>query len=135
MRSFRHISSHIILGLLIAFLAVSCEKVEGEGGRSSITGKIYIMEYNSMGQLNAEYYAPDEEVYIIYGNSSTIYNDDFKTSFDGSYRFDYLAKGSYTVFAYSECDTCQSGVVAVMKEVEVSGKDTGYMLEDIVLRK
>ena len=89
--------------LFIAFTA--CEKPAGEGGTSTITGKIYAREYNSnYTLLTAEYYAAKEDVYIIYGDDS-IYSDDFKTNYDGSYEFKYLRKGKYTLFAYSDDST------------------------------
>jgi hypothetical protein len=42
---------------LIVFGLVSCEKDPGSGGTSSITGKIWILDYNAeYTHLNAEYY-------------------------------------------------------------------------------
>lgn len=109
---------------LSAFLiaCISCEKPAGEGGTSSIKGKVYAREYNSnYTLLTAEYFAEEEDVYIIYGEDS-IYSDDFKTSYDGSFVFNYLRKGKYTLFAYSDDSTftSQSGNVAKMVEVEIT---------------
>ena len=68
-----------------------------EGGTSAIEGKILVLEgfYNVFTQsfdTTALYYFENEDVYIIYGSSSSIYNDSFETSWDGTYRFDYLRK-------------------------------------------
>jgi hypothetical protein len=123
-------------GLLLTaycFLS-SCTKEEGVGGTSTITGKVYVKEYSQAGNLLAEYYGEEERVYIIYGDGTT-YDDDFRTSYDGSFKFQYLNKGTYQVFCYSRCDTCASGNEAVIKEVEITDNNSTIELEDIVIKK
>ena len=99
-----------LIGILIIFC--SCEKEAGEGGTSSIEGKITANNigaeifYNPLTSQNDTlplYPVPDQDVYIIYGEGS-IYDDSFETSWDGTYRFDYLRK-ELMVFTYSDCDT------------------------------
>lgn len=107
---------------LSMIMLASCEKQAGEGGASAIKGKVYAREYNSnYTLLTAEYYAPKEDVYIIYEGDS-IYSDKFETNYDGSYQFKYLRKGKYTIFAYSDDSTftAASGKVARMVEVEIT---------------
>lgn len=91
--------------LIIAFLIfsfVSCLKEEGEGGTSTIMGKVYAYNYNQeLTELRWEGYIPQEDVYIVYGND-TIYGDRFRTNYDGSYRFMYLRPGTYKIFTYSK---------------------------------
>ena len=125
-------SGLLIIGLVLLFS--SCTKEEGVGGTSTISGKVYAKEYSSAGNLLAEYYAQEERVYIIYGDGTT-YDNDFRTSYDGSYKFQYLNKGTYKVFCYSNCDTCASGSIAVIKEVEITSNNSTIELEDIVIRK
>jgi hypothetical protein len=114
----RKVKLFIIGSLLsMAFLHVSCERTEGEGGRASIEGMIYkIVEDGAVevrnimegGELVSEYYfvrdtinAAEEDVYIIYGgNTSGSYDDRVKTSYNGKYKFNYLVSGNYNVFAY-----------------------------------
>ena len=85
---------------------LSCEKNEGIGGTSMISGKIMALEgsfnpFTNQFDTTALYYIQDENVYIIYGDDSTqVYDDDFETSWDGSYEFDYLRKGNYILFTY-----------------------------------
>lgn len=122
----------VIIGFFM--LLSSCKKEEGVGGTSSITGKVYVKEYSSAGNLLAEYYGEEERVYIIYGDGTT-YDDDFRTSYDGSYKFHYLNKGTYKVFCYSRCDTCASGNQAVIKEVEITSNNSTIEVEDIIIRK
>ncbi|MBK9730269.1 MAG: hypothetical protein IPO83_03105 [Chitinophagaceae bacterium] len=118
----------------ITFFFYSCTKGPGEGGTSTIKGKIYIQDYNGAGQLQAEYYAPEERVYLIFGDDD-FYGLDTRTSYDGTYEFKYLKKGSYTVFAYSDCDTCASSVTPASMQVEISENHATVELEDIILIK
>jgi hypothetical protein len=86
--------------LLICLLAgaAACEKDPGPGGKASITGKVYVKDYNtSVTTLLSEYYGAGEKVYICYGDDQTSAND-VSTGTDGSFAFRYLRKGHYTVF-------------------------------------
>lgn len=115
--------------LLVSFSFVSCQKVEGPGGTSSISGKIWVKDYTAdFTVLKAEYWAEEEDVYIIYGND-TIHSNRNRTNFDGSYWFQYLNEGTYTIYAYSRdsstVNPSQSGNIAVKVKVTIddSGKD------------
>ncbi len=125
------------IGLVCLFLllaTVSCSKDEGKGGRALITGKLYVKNYNSSGIFKDEYYGPDEDVYIIYGNEP-MYGDVIKTNYDGTYRFEYLRKGHYTVFAYSDCDTCASGTMPIMLETDITSSKQVVELPDLVVQR
>jgi len=121
-----------ILLFITTTVIFSCEKGPGDGGTSVIKGKVFIKDYNSVGQLQAEYYAQEERVYLIYGDGD-FYGQDTRTSFDGSYEFNYLRKGSYTVFAYSKCDTCTSGQEPTMITTEITDNHSTVILPDLVL--
>ncbi|MBM3436266.1 MAG: hypothetical protein FJY07_08650, partial [Bacteroidetes bacterium] len=105
--------------LLLLSLLIACKKEAGEGGTSTVTGKVWVLDFNSeYTHINAEYFGAKEDVYIIYGNDD-VYSKSFETSFDGTYRFEHLTKGKYKVFCYSE-DTTGSipgGEFAVIREV------------------
>ncbi len=119
--------------LTISFLIQSCTKEEGEGGTSTVTGRVYAINYNSEWTVNkGEYYAPGVDVFILYGKDS-IYNDHFETGLGGWYRFDYLREGTYTVYAFSRdsSQTNPSGEVPVVKTVRVTGKNQVVQVEDI----
>ena len=60
----------------------------------------------------------DEDVFIIYGNHEYGFDDKVKTSFDGTYRFDYLNDGNYKIFAYNDN---ADGKKAVVYDVKVDG--------------
>jgi hypothetical protein len=93
--------SSIVLAFSILLVA-SCSKDEGEGGTSTIKGKLCEKKYdNGYHTLLSQSSAPDENVFIIYGGDHDTYDDDYKTSYNGEYEFKYLQKGTYKIFAYT----------------------------------
>lgn len=121
----------------LALCFASCEKGPGEGGTSTIRGKVIIREYNgSYTILRGEYPATKEDVFIVYGDDE-VYGDNFETGYDGIYEFNYLREGSYTIYAYSDdsTDLITSRQVAVMRHVEITGKDQIIEVPDIIILK
>ncbi|MCF8408993.1 MAG: hypothetical protein K9G36_08485 [Crocinitomicaceae bacterium] len=119
---------------LVLFL-ISCSKYEGEGGSATIKGVIREQKYNSLGNVIAEYPIADQDVYIIYGNGNTFYDDDIKTSYDGSFQFRYLKKGSYKIFVYEDCSTCPSGKKEIIVPVEITKNNQTVTLDTINIKK
>jgi hypothetical protein len=124
--------SRPLLSVLVFFLwmVASCKKEAGVGGTSNIRGKIYARYYNkNFSVLADEAYAPDVDVYIIYGDNIT-YGERKRSAYDGSYEFKYLEKGDYKIYAYSKDSTGAyknlinqySPDVAVIKEVKITDK-------------
>jgi len=103
------IKINLMIPVLIALVSVafsSCEKEAGEGGTSRISGKVYQIQFDASFQTVVDTVpASDEDVYIIYGAESSAYDDDYKSSFDGSFKFEFLQKGKYRLFAYSDDST------------------------------
>ena len=129
------LKSLLFIPVIIFLCFSSCSKVEGEGGAAKIKGKVTIHNYNSAGNLISTYPAADEDVYIIYGNENSFYDNDVKTSYDGSFEFRYLQKGNYQVFVYEDCQTCASGDTVVMSTINISGKNEVVDLGEIIVRK
>jgi hypothetical protein len=102
------------------FVFSSCTKVEGEGGSSSITGKIVINKKNTAGSIIATYDGQQHDVYIIYGEGGTVHDDKVETSYDGNFEFNFLEKGKYTIYTYEKCTTCPSEEQVILKSVEIS---------------
>jgi len=122
------------LGLVV--LMTSCKKEPGEGGASSIYGKVQVYNINSFGDtLGEPFYGMDEDVYIIYGENDDTYDDKFATSFDGSFRFDYLTPGKYTLFSYSRCDVCNDELTVIKKTVEITSDKSENPISDIIILK
>ena len=90
---------------IICLFAVSCSKEPGEGGSSSISGKVFGYDINTAGVITDSAYAGDYRVFISYGDEGTADND-IRTSYTGEYSFKGLQKGKYCVYVFSQCDTC-----------------------------
>jgi hypothetical protein len=111
------------LFVLSALLFSSCKKVEGTGGSSTISGKITALEFNNAGVFqNNTYDAADHDVFIIYGEGKTTQDDKISTSYDGTFEFNYLEKGKYTIFVYEKCfgSGCTNGSAVILKQVTIS---------------
>ncbi len=110
---------YLFIILLIVFS--SCAKEEGEGGTATVKGKV-IIHLVSDDFLTSYATFPDEEqdVYIMYGDDD-FFSDNTETHYDGTFRFPYLRKGNYRVYAYSDDTLGQSasGKVPVIKSVEI----------------
>ena len=134
------ISRTIIFSLFVIIALGACEKDAGIGGTSTITGKVIIREYNRdfTIQKTPDYPGAKEDVYIIYGGDA-VYGDKFETNYDGTYEFNYLREGSYTVYAYSKDSTknydLTSELIPVIREVEISGKNQTVEVPDIIVLK
>lgn len=101
-------------------LLSSCSNGPGAGGRATIIGKLKAQDYtNNCTTLNGEYFAADEDVYIIYGDEPS-YGDRVRTAPDGTFMFRYLRKGTYKVYAYSDDCSSLSGTQAVIATVEIT---------------
>ena len=111
---------YLIIGF--AVVMVACNKVEGEGGTSTIIGTVTTKNFNGSGDLLGTYPGADEDVFIVYGIDGTSYDDKTSTSYDGSFKFSYLTPGEYTVFIYSDCETCASGQEEIKKTITISDK-------------
>jgi len=113
-----------LLIIAVALTTWSCEKEEGEGGNSSITGKVWIREYDlSFTYLISSYWGSDEDIYIIYGDDIS-YGNRIKTGPDGEFEFKYLRPGNYRLYVYSKDSTFTSGSgkIAVYKDVEITSR-------------
>ena len=122
--------------IALSFISLcACKKVEGEGGSSKIKGIVIEQKYNSLGNVIAEYPAPDQNVYIIYGDKSTFYDNDISTSYDGNFEFRYLQKGKYSVFVYEDCATCLSGKKEKISTVEITKNNQEVTLDTIFIKK
>lgn len=121
-----------ILSLLILTSVFSCTKSAGTGGQATIRGKVIVDNINISGDTLASYDAQDHDVFIIYGNNNNTHNDDAKTSYDGTFEFNFLNVGDYTLFTYSDCANCFNGedsVVIISTTIE--NRDDVIELEEI----
>ncbi len=107
---------------MFSLLLTSCEKEAGEGGNSVIKGKVLERRYTVFPGIYTDNAAMDKDVYIIYGDNGNAIDDRTRTSFDGSFKFEFLKKGKYRIFVYTE-DTLLSNFgndKALLIETEIS---------------
>ncbi len=111
----------IFMSFTTVFLMTACKKDAGSGGSSSISGKVYVKDYNStFTVLQDEYFGQEIDVYILYGDEKSV-GDRVRTSYDGSFEFKYLRKGIYHVFAYSKDSTLQTNaMIPIIKDIEIT---------------
>jgi hypothetical protein len=125
----------LIFSILVLSLSNSCKKVEGTGGGATIKGIIQEQKYNALGNIIAEYPGSDQDVYLIYGTADQFYDEDVKTSYDGSFVFNYLQKGTYTVFVYEDDATKPSGKNVIKQTFDITEKGQIIDLDTINIRK
>ena len=133
--------SRIITLLLVVFFVSSCGKEAGEGGTSTIQGSVYKLStyYNVLTQqVDTISYQLDskKDVYIIYSdNENDFYDDNVETNWNGQYRFEYLRKGNYTLFVYSDSTDALnlSYEYPIFKHVKIDANNSTFNLSDFVI--
>lgn len=123
-----------IVGFFLLSLVFSCQKEEGLGGTNTLKGKLWVKNYSSTGVYLGEYVGFDERVYLICGSDS-FYCNDLRSNYDGGFEFQNLYKGTYSVFAYSKCDTCTSPEVPVFGTVTFDKNRQTLDVGQLTLRK
>ncbi len=129
------VTKNLMIGampLLLIVILAGCTSLPGDGGTSTISGKVYIERYNASGTLYQEYYGGEERVYIIYGDGVS-YDEETKTSFDGTFKFQFLREGTYTLFVYSDCLTCEGSTEAVIQTAEITDKHQDVTIPDFII--
>lgn len=111
----------------------SCINEEGEGGKSVVEGYVYKVQHPDGEYIFKTDTIPAQEarVYIRYGNERP-YSDDMRTGPDGYFKFKYLTKGTYHVFAYSEY---QDGLKEEVEEKITVGRDETGRVKDIYVHE
>ena len=138
----------ILFSIAILSLGLNgCKKYEGQGGQSKITGKLTINEklyINGVLSQTVSYPGATEDVYIVYGSQDSIFDDKVECNYDGSFSFNFLFPGTYTVFAYNEVFNTGNSItnndddyytkVPVKFTVEICKNETVDLGEIVVLR-
>jgi len=117
------------LSIFILLFSASCKKQAGEGGQATIRGKVIERKMSDGFTFFGQYVAADKTVYIVYGDDAT-YGNDTKTGPDGVFEFQYLRKGNYKVYTYSNDSAGSVGPpvnlsapkIAISKSVEITSR-------------
>ena len=144
---------NLIIICAVAFGFIACDKTAGEGGTSIIEGQVYklytsevvVNELDGFGNdttykiIDTLYYQLDEgeDVYVIYDdNEGGIYDDKFKTDYQGRYRFEYLRKGEYTIYTHADSsDVDMTYTFPVFKHVNISSNNSTNTVDDFIIEK
>ena len=117
-------SSAVIFMSCAIVLFSSCEKSPGEGGTSSIRGKVWVEEWDASFVRHdslQDRVGMGEDVFIIFGNDVS-YGEKIECSYDGMFEFKYLRPGNYKLYVYSK-DPGPSGKKAVVKDVKIDSEN------------
>jgi hypothetical protein len=107
----------ILFAFVLTLVLSACKKEAGEGGTSSIRGKVNIV-YRAIltnptpADTSAAF---DTEVYINYGDNIGP-DDRIRTNYKGEFEFTNLRPGNYTVYVYSR-DTVPITIIQPEKMV------------------
>ena len=119
------------LSACLLLFSSSCSTEPGTGGTASISGKVFGYQVNMFGTKLDSGYVADQRVYLAYGDHEFA-DEDTRTSFNGSFRFDKLKKGSYTIWVVSQCFSCPMDQYIDKKTITVRGTredaDAGTLL-------
>lgn len=124
--------------LPIVALLTACNKEPGEGGKAEIRGMLTEQYFSaSNNPITDPYPLPGENVYIVYGDASEgAYPDDnVDTGPGGVFRFPWLRKGTYTIFAVSECNDCEGGTTTISRTVEIGDKKEVVEFGTLAIKK
>jgi hypothetical protein len=127
------ISMTLLVSCLFAMLLVSCKKGPGEGGRATINGKVFAVNYNSAMTVPQDSgYIGGQKVYIIYGDENAV-GDNIDTDNNGSFEFQYLRKGTYKVYVFSKTSPNKLDS-AMLQKVEITEKKAIVTLADFKIK-
>ena len=133
-------ASYFLLTISATVLFTSCKKEAGDGGNSSIKGRVtkeLRVVLNNPGTAVGTFPAADQDVYILYDDHVSP-DDRVRTNYDGEYEFLYLRPGNYKVYVFSK-DTNAVAVpwdeehMTVLQELEITDKEQRIVANDMMV--
>jgi hypothetical protein len=127
--------------ILMSILAIaSCKKEAGDGGNSSISGRVMIERRRLLDNYTtAEDTIPaaDQDVFIIYGDHVSP-DDRIQTNYDGEFEFLYLRPGNYTIYTFSKDTTATptpwgEDHLTILQKVEITEKKQNVSLNTMFI--
>ncbi len=108
-------------GIVLLPLLSGCRKDAGEGGLATVRGTVWGRDLDQDGFLKTEGLLGDQRVFIG-AEGEAAHFETTRSSYDGSFEFRGLRKGTYDVWAFSRCDTCALEDTAVLRGVTVDSR-------------
>ncbi|MEJ6681455.1 MAG: hypothetical protein QNL21_05120 [Flavobacteriales bacterium] len=127
-----------LVAMLLILSLMGCDKSEGEGGNSSISGNVTIQQWNNtFTVMSYEAEAADYDVFIVYGDELG-YSDKTETDYNGDFKFSFLREGDYTVYVYSKVDSAaaingQAPDEEAVTQLVSLGKNDNLGIEDFTV--
>jgi hypothetical protein len=130
--------------LILVFMSIlaiaSCKKEAGEGGNSSISGRVMIERRGLLDNYTtAEDTIPaaDQDVFIIYGDHVSP-DDRIQTNYYGEFEFLYLRPGNYTIYTFSKDTTAtptpwDEDHLTILQRVRITEKKQQVSLNDMFI--
>jgi hypothetical protein len=119
----------LIIFFIAISLIISCTKEEGKGGLAIIRGKVFGYDINTEEIITDSGYVANYDVFISYGDNTWV-DDRTLTSPSGEYRFDGLTPGQYTLYVYSQCNSCLFNQETFIQTVEIKEAKETVTLPD-----
>lgn len=123
---------------LSVLLFGGCTPDAGLGGMATVTGVVMVEDWNpTFTSINSVYPAMREDVFLVFGDEPT-FGEDVETHFDGTFRFQYLYPGKYTVYAYSDRLATPGNTnmrEPVVMSFEITEKRQILTLDTLVIRR
>ena len=113
---------NVALILVAVALWSGCSKGPGEGGRASIKGKLFAVNYNNSYVAIDSGYVGAINTYIKYGDMEGI-ADNTDTDPNGIFKFNYLRPGKYSIIVYSKKLVNNVLDSAIIKTVEIESRN------------
>ncbi|MBN2807175.1 MAG: hypothetical protein JXR22_11005, partial [Prolixibacteraceae bacterium] len=114
--------------------------LDWDEGFAKIRGKVMLINYKNESQypnLQIKDISPAQEleVYMSYNNAE-FYTERIRTHNDGTFEFNHLLKGKYSIYVYSE-DVITGKTEMLVKEmkVEITELEQVIVLDDIIVEK
>lgn len=128
-------NQEVDLGTIYTYKALDWDE-----GFAKIRGKVMLINYRNESQypnLEIKDVSPAQEleVYMTYNNAE-FYTERIRTHKDGTFEFNHLLKGSYSVYVYSE-DVITGKTELIVKEtkVDITELEQTVVLDDIYIEK
>lgn len=125
--------------MVLAGLAwAGCSKEPGVGGKAEIRGRVLEQPVTASGNpIGDPYPVIGENVYIIHGGTTdgAFPDDDVDTGPNGEFRFPWLRRGTYTVYAIGDCNECPGGQIAVTRTVDIGERKGIATTGDIIIER
>jgi len=129
-----------ILVFAVILSLASCKKEEGDGGNSSITGRVMIerrVNLDNYSTARDTIPAADQDVFIIYGDHVSP-DDRIQTNYNGEFEFLYLRPGNYTIYTFSKDTTAtptpwDEDHLTILKRIEITDKKQQRSIGDMLI--